>query len=56
MASLNKKYDNQKLLGKVYTPRFIVEKILSDIGFDSPSILGKAILDPACGDGRSLNL
>ena len=56
MASLTKTYDNQKLLGQVYTPRFLVEKILSDIGFDNPSILGKTILDPSCGDGRFLTV
>ncbi|TAG93163.1 MAG: methyltransferase domain-containing protein, partial [Bacteroidetes bacterium] len=54
MASLTKDYDNQKLLGKVYTPRFVVEKILSDIGFDNVDILGKTILDTSCGDGRFL--
>ncbi len=56
MASLTKTYDNQKLLGQVYTPRFVVEKILSDMGFDNPTILGKPILDPACGDGRFLTV
>lgn len=54
MASLTKNYDNQKLFGQVYTPRFVVEKILSDIGFDNSKILGKTILDPSCGDGRFL--
>lgn len=54
MASLTKDYNNQKLLGQVYTPRFVVEKILSDIGFDNVNILGKSILDPSCGDGRFL--
>lgn len=54
MASLTKTYDNQKLLGQVYTPRFVVEKILTDIGFDNANILGKTILDPSCGDGRFL--
>lgn len=56
MASLTKTYDNQKLLGQVYTPRFVVEKILTDIGFDNPSVLGKTVLDPACGDGRFLTV
>jgi len=56
MASLTKNYNNQKLLGQVYTPRFVVEKILSDIGFDNPNILGKTILDPSCGDGRFLTV
>ncbi|TAH18707.1 MAG: methyltransferase domain-containing protein [Cytophagales bacterium] len=54
MASLAKTYDTQKLLGQVYTPPFIVSKILDEIGFDSPTVLGQTILDPACGDGRFL--
>lgn len=54
MGSLTKTYSHQKLLGKVYTPRFIVEKILLDIGFTTLSSVGKTILDPACGDGRFL--
>ena len=54
MASLTKIYDIQKLNGKVYTPEFIVNKILEDIDYNSPEILGKTILDPACGDGRFL--
>lgn len=54
MASLAKTYDNQKLLGQIYTPPFIVEKILNEIGYNTPTILGKTILDPACGDGRFL--
>lgn len=56
MASLNKTYDRQKLLGQVYTPRFVVEKILNETGYDGPHILGKSILDPACGDGRFLEV
>lgn len=56
MASLTKTYDNQKLFGQVYTPRFVVEKMLADVGFDSPNILGKTILDPSCGDGRFLTV
>lgn len=56
MASLTKTYNKQKLLGQVYTPHFVVEKILSDIGFDKPSILGKTIVDPSCGDGRFLTV
>jgi len=54
MASLTKIYDAQKLKGKVYTPEIIVNKILNDIGYNSLEILGKTILDPACGDGRFL--
>lgn len=54
MASLSKTYTEEKLIGKVYTPRFVVEKILDDIDFNNENILGKTILDPACGDGRFL--
>ncbi|ROL62474.1 methyltransferase domain-containing protein [Bacteroidetes/Chlorobi group bacterium ChocPot_Mid] len=54
MASLSKTYTDEKLSGKVYTPRFVVEKILDDINFTNENILGKTLLDPACGDGRFL--
>ncbi|WP_373512046.1 Eco57I restriction-modification methylase domain-containing protein [Persicitalea sp.] len=54
MASLTKTYDSQKLLGQVYTPKFIVDKILDEAGYTSSACLGKSILDPACGDGRFL--
>ena len=55
MASLAKSYSQEKLFGQVYTPNFIVCKILDDIGYNSPEILGKSIIDPACGDGRFLS-
>ena len=54
MASLSKTYTEEKLYGKVYTPKFVVDKILDDINFIGDNILGKTILDPACGDGRFL--
>jgi methylase of polypeptide subunit release factors len=54
MASLVKAYSSEKLFGQVYTPDFIVCKILDDIGYNSSEILGKTIIDPACGDGRFL--
>ncbi|MCX8481778.1 MAG: N-6 DNA methylase, partial [Sediminibacterium sp.] len=54
MASLVKNYSIQKTLGQIYTPFFIVEKILNDIGFNNTNILRKYVLDPACGDGRFL--
>ena len=54
MASLAKSYSQEKLFGQVYTPQFIVCKILDDVGYNSPEILGKTIIDPACGDGRFL--
>jgi adenine-specific DNA-methyltransferase len=56
MASQTKNYDKQKLLGQVYTPNFVVEKILEDIAYTEKNILGKTILDPSCGDGRFLLL
>lgn len=54
MASLTRQYDRQKLTGQVFTPAFVVEKILDDTGFDSAAVLGRSVLDPACGDGRFL--
>lgn len=54
MASLAKKYTKQKLLGQVYTPNYVVCKMLDDLGFNNDNIIGKTILDPSCGDGRFL--
>ena len=54
MASLQKTYTNEKLFGQVYTPDFIVKKMLDDTGYLGVNILGKKVLDPACGDGRFL--
>lgn len=54
MASLAKEYTKEKLTGQIFTPFFIVDKILDDIGYTSADILGKKIIDPACGDGRFL--
>ena len=54
MASLQKEYDDIKLDGRIYTPEHIVKKMLDDLDFKDSSILGKKILDPACGDGRFL--
>jgi len=54
MGSLAKVYSREKLAGQIYTPTFIVNKILDDIGYTTASVLGKRIIDPACGDGRFL--
>jgi len=54
MGSLARTYSKEKLNGLVYTPVFVVRKILDDIGYVGASILGKRIIDPACGDGRFL--
>jgi adenine-specific DNA-methyltransferase len=53
MASQARTYDKKKLLGQIYTPLHIVEKILGLTGFYT-AFDGKKILDPACGDGRFL--
>lgn len=54
MASLSKTYTQEKKLGQIYTPSHIVAKMLDDVGYVGEGILGKSILDPACGDGRFL--
>jgi adenine-specific DNA-methyltransferase len=54
MASLVKTYSPTKLFGQIYTPSFIVNKVLDDVGFVGHNIIGKRILDPACGDGQYL--
>ncbi|MDR2905335.1 MAG: N-6 DNA methylase [Helicobacteraceae bacterium] len=54
MGSLAKNYVLEKLFGRVYTPKFIARKMLDDMGYNSAAILGKKIIDPACGDGRFL--
>lgn len=54
MASQTRNYDQKKLLGQIYTPLHIVEKILKDTGFYNLNIGCSTILDPACGDGRFL--
>ncbi|WP_254560416.1 Eco57I restriction-modification methylase domain-containing protein [Dyadobacter diqingensis] len=54
MASQTRTYDKKKLLGQVYTPLHIVEKILQDTGFHQMDFGKQTILDPACGDGRFL--
>lgn len=54
MASLTKTYTKEKLEGRVFTPFFIVDKILDDVKYNVDTFLGKTILDPACGDGRFL--
>jgi methylase of polypeptide subunit release factors len=54
MASLSKTYTQEKKLGQIYTPDYIVAKILDEVGFLGSTLLGKKVLDPACGDGRFL--
>ena len=54
MATLKKTYSKEKLNGQIYTPDFIVDKILDNVGYNTKQILEKKILDPACGDGQFL--
>ncbi|PKM99636.1 MAG: N-6 DNA methylase [Elusimicrobia bacterium HGW-Elusimicrobia-2] len=54
MATLFKNHSDKKLLGQIYTPDFIVKKILNDMGYKGKNILKKYILDSSCGDGRFL--
>jgi adenine-specific DNA-methyltransferase len=54
MASKTRTYDKKKLLGQVYTPFHIVDRILAQCGFYESDLPDKKILDPACGDGRFL--
>ena len=54
MASLQKQYSDIKLQGVVYTPTWVVNRILDSVGYIGSDILGKTVLDPACGDGRFL--
>ena len=54
MASQTRIYNQKKLLGQVYTPLHIVEKILADSGFYNLNFDHDSVLDPACGDGRFL--
>ncbi|GGB81264.1 HsdM family class I SAM-dependent methyltransferase [Dyadobacter sediminis] len=54
MASQTRTYQKKKLLGQVYTPFHIVDKIFLDSGFYDADLTSCKILDPACGDGRFL--
>jgi len=54
MASQTRTYARKKLLGQVYTPFHIVDKILRHCGFYEADLSEKRMLDPACGDGRFL--
>lgn len=54
MASQTRTYARKKLLGQVYTPFHIVDKILGHCGFYEADLSEKRMLDPACGDGRFL--
>lgn len=43
-----------KSLGQVYTPDWIVRTILDEAAYLGTAIIGKTVLEPACGDGAFL--
>ncbi len=48
------KISEKKLNGVVYTPKWVVNLILDNLGYKK-DIYGKKIIDPACGDGAFLS-
>ena len=46
--------ETRKALGEFYTPQEVVEYILDAVGYEGRSVLGKRLLDPACGSGTFL--
>jgi methylase of polypeptide subunit release factors len=52
MASLFNAISKEKENGEVFTPLFIVEKMLNDIDFNNK--IGCSVLEPSCGDGAFL--
>lgn len=48
--------DDRKKNGRVYTPRFIVERILDLADYRGEKIAGKLVVDPSCGDGAFLTV
>jgi len=43
--------ETRKALGEFYTPQEVVEYILDAVGYEGRGIIGKRLLDPACGSG-----
>lgn len=48
--------DVRKKSGRVYTPRFIVEKILDLTDYRGARVARKHVVDPSCGDGAFLTV
>ena len=44
----------RKNIGEFYTPEWLVEFTLDQVGYTGEEILGKKILDPTCGSGNFL--
>lgn len=48
--------DVRKKSGRVYTPRFVVEKILDLTDYRGARVARKHVVDPSCGDGAFLTV
>ena len=46
----------EKLNGRIYTPRYIVENILNLSGYCGAAILNKNVVDNSCGNGAFLTV
>lgn len=46
--------ETRKALGEFYTPKEVVEYIIDAVGYEGRGIVGKRLLDPACGSGTFL--
>ena len=46
--------ETRKALGEFYTPQEVVEYILDAVGYEGQGVIGKRLLDPACGSGTFL--
>ena len=46
----------EKLNGRIYTPRYIVENILNLSGYCGAAILNRNVVDNSCGDGAFLTV
>ncbi|MGC9444879.1 MAG: restriction endonuclease subunit M, partial [Candidatus Methanospirareceae archaeon] len=46
--------ETRKALGEFYTPQEVVEYILDAVGYEGRGVIGKRLLDPACGSGTFL--
>jgi len=46
--------ETRKALGEFYTPQEVVKYILDAVGYEGRGVIGKRLLDPACGSGTFL--
>ena len=54
LKTMSKTISTEKEIGRVYTPKYIVDNILDLSGYYGSSILGKHVIDNSCGDGAFL--